>query len=153
MDSSPPSSSLLRKWPAERTKGSRQQSRANSSLCRTVLPDANRHSGRVPVDRDTPRQQPTQSTRVDGEADQRISPGAYSSSSVTLLPCAARTHCSFLHLQIKSLSTACPVLHNAPGSSVAVSWHSTNSQANRGVPYVLFRTAPHHQYYILGKRH
>ena len=88
---------------------------STTSLCRAVLQDAHRHSGGEIVDRprDTPHsqlRQPDWTAKMTNEFPQvHIHP-----HSVMPILCAARAHCSFPHLQIKSLLTSHPVLHDAP---------------------------------------
>ena len=55
---------------------------------------------------------------LDGEEDQRISPGTYSSPvRPVLLVLTARAHYSFLRLQLNSVSIIYPVLHVGPACS------------------------------------
>ena len=91
-----------------------------ASLCRAVLPDAHRHSGRDIVDRDTPHSQLRQPNWTAKETNEFLQ-AHIRPQSVTLILCAAPTHHSFRHLQIESLRTSHPVPHGTQIFSLAAS--------------------------------
>ena len=89
---------------------------STASLCRAVLPDVYRHSGREIVGRgrDTPHSQLRQPDWTAKKANEFLQ-AHIRPQSVTLNLCAARAHHSFFHLQIKSLPTYYPGLHGVLG--------------------------------------